>query len=271
MLRLQNGPLGFAVDAACGGRITEFSHQGKNSLYTGQPTWGSTYWPSPQSSWGWPPPAALDANPYSIVKQSPAELIIKSSICPQTHLHVQKRFFNRGAGIAVEYTHTNHSPGALSLAPWEITRVGGGVTLFLGKSTPQAQSTLAMSHDGACWWCEYQVKQQKGEHQKAFISGSEGWLANVFEGLVLLKRFAKVPTKNEAPGEAEIEIYAHGDAAQPYIEVEQQGIYQTLAPGQSAVWTVQWDLLPAPETLLKPLQPAKLAAWIQATINAFEH
>ncbi|RYZ85407.1 MAG: hypothetical protein EOO68_30285 [Moraxellaceae bacterium] len=126
MLRLQNGLLTLAVDAATGGRITEFSYQGKNSLFTGKPAWGSTYWPSPQSSWGWPPPAALDIKPYSVEKHTPTEILIKSAVCPQTHLQVQKRLYINGRGFAVEYTHTNASKGVLSLAPWEITRVGGG-------------------------------------------------------------------------------------------------------------------------------------------------
>ena len=127
-----------------------------------------------------------------------------------------------------------------------------------------------MTHEGHCWLHEYHVEKQKGENQKSFASGSDGWLANVFDGLLLIKRFAKVPLEREAPGEAEIEIYAHGDAAHPYIEVEQQGNYQTLTPGQSSSWTVQWDLLPAPAELIKPFQLAKLAAWIHSTINAFE-
>ncbi|HEY6528364.1 MAG TPA: DUF4380 domain-containing protein [Cellvibrionaceae bacterium] len=267
MLRLQNGLLTLAVDAATGGRITEFSYQGKNSLFAGKPAWGSTYWPSPQSSWGWPPPAVLDIKPYSVEKHTSTEIILKSAVCPQTHLQVQKRIYTHARGFAVEYTHTNTSQAAMNLAPWEITRVGGGITFFLGSSTPHIQSTLALSHDGACWWHEYQVEKQHGENQKAFASGSEGWLANVYHGLLMLKRFTKVPPPNEAPGEAEIEIYAHGERAHPYIEVEQQGAYQTLSAGQSSSWTVQWDLLPAPLDLVQPPQPAKLAAWVQSAIS----
>jgi Domain of unknown function (DUF4380) len=271
MLRLQNGLLGMAVDAQTGGRISEFSYQGKNSLYEGEPVWGSTYWPSPQSSWGWPPPAVLDEQPYAIVKESSSEIVLLSAVCPKTHLQVQKRFVARGHGIAVEYTHTNRSQGVLSLAPWEITRVGGGVTLFIGQSTPIVRSSLAISNDGNCWWHEYRVENQRGENQKAFASGSDGWLANIYNGLVLLKRFTKVPRHCEAPGEAEIEIYAHGDVAHPYVEVEQQGQYQTIAAGQSNSWTVQWDLLPLPAELMHPLQPAELADWIQSALHAFEH
>lgn len=270
MLRLQNGPLVMAVDPAFGGRITEFSYQGKNSLYTGKPVSGSTFWPSPQSSWGWPPPAVLDEKPYTVLKQSAGEVLLQSDVCPQTHLQLQKRFTVTGHGLQVEYTHTNRSQGVLSLAPWEITRVGGGITLFLAQATPSIRSSLALSHEGECWWHEYKVASQRGENLKAFASGSDGWLANVYEGLVMLKRFAKVPHNYEAPGEAEIEIYAHGDPKHPYIEVEQQGHYQTIAAGQSVSWAVQWDLLPAPQTLINPMQPAKLAAWIQATIRNFQ-
>ena len=83
------------------------------------------------------------------------ELVLKSGICPQTHLQVQKRIYAQGRGFAVEYTHTNISQGVLSLAPWGDYPRGRWGNFFLGKSTPQVQSTLALSHDGNCWWHEY--------------------------------------------------------------------------------------------------------------------
>ena len=74
-----------------------------------------------------------------------------------------------------------------------------------------------------------------------------GWLM-CMRGCCCLSASPCVERKR-GPGEAEIEIYAHGDKAHPYIEVEQQGAYQTLAAGQSSSWTVQWDLVPAPADL----------------------
>src|SRR5262245_5729787 len=67
---LQLGDLKMVVDGA---RITEFSLGGTNALVARDDSanYGSTYWPSPQASWCaggvgcWPPPAAIDAQPYS--------------------------------------------------------------------------------------------------------------------------------------------------------------------------------------------------------------
>ena len=59
----------FAVDAAKAGRIVTFSLAGKNVLTAAKNSqdnnWGSTFWPSPQSAWNWPPPAELDPGAYA--------------------------------------------------------------------------------------------------------------------------------------------------------------------------------------------------------------
>src|ERR1700690_2764216 len=69
---LQMGPIKLVIDASVGARITEFSYDGTNVL-TGpdvNPTnYGSTFWPSPQSSWyaatNLPPIPAIDNQPYT--------------------------------------------------------------------------------------------------------------------------------------------------------------------------------------------------------------
>src|SRR5262249_21279555 len=71
---LQLGDLKMVVDGARGARSTEFSLFGENGLVTrdqNSSNYGSTYWPSPQSSWCtagggcWPPPAAVDSQAYT--------------------------------------------------------------------------------------------------------------------------------------------------------------------------------------------------------------
>ena len=53
----------FAVDAAKAGRIVTFSLAGKNILTAAKSSqdnnWGSTFWPSPQSDWNWPPSVVM--------------------------------------------------------------------------------------------------------------------------------------------------------------------------------------------------------------------
>jgi len=43
-----------------------------------------------------------------------------------------------------------------------------------------------------------------------------------------------------APGEAEIQVYVN--QGKTYIEIESQGAYTALAPGESLSWTVRWYL-----------------------------
>src|SRR5947207_14800898 len=57
----------FEVDARTGGRVTALRLGGRN-LLTGPEidpgNFGSTFWTSPQSSWGWPPVPEVDHAEY---------------------------------------------------------------------------------------------------------------------------------------------------------------------------------------------------------------
>jgi hypothetical protein len=86
----------------------------------------------------------------------------------------------------------------------------------------------------------------------------KGWLAYTAKGLLLVKRFDDLSPEQPAPGEAEIQIYVN--RGRTYIELESQGAYQQLQPGESLSWTVRWYLLPydggavPSEALLKKVQ-----------------
>lgn len=58
--------------------------------------------------------------------------------------------------------------------------------------------------------------------------------------LLFVKVFPAVARADQAPGEAEVEIYV--DPAGGFVEVEQQGPYEMIAPGQSSRWTCHWLL-----------------------------
>ena len=57
------------------------------------------------------------------------------------------------------------------------------------------------------------------------------------------KRFADLTPEQPAPGEAEIQVYVN--QGKTYIEIENQGAYTALAPGENLSWTVRWYLKPA--------------------------
>ena len=78
---------------------------------------------------------------------------------------------------------------------------------------------------------------------KIFGNGSNGWLANANNGLLMIKSFDKVAKANVSAGESEIEIYAHHDADQAYIEIEQQSAFVEIPGNDSFVWPVNWSLI----------------------------
>jgi hypothetical protein len=242
------GNLVFAVDAAKAGRIVTFSLAGRNILTAAKNSqdnnWGSTFWPSPQSAWNWPPPAELDPNPYT-ASLSGAVLTMASQTFAALGLSVTKQFsVDASMGVVtIQYGLVNHGTQPLSVAPWEISRVAaGGLTFFpMGDGSPSKgmQDLLNLQMSGGAAWFAYDASAITND-QKVFADGHEGWIAHVGGNLLLVKVFSDTPAAQAAPGEAEIEIYT--DAGHSYIEVENQGAYVSVAPGATSTWTVRWFL-----------------------------
>lgn len=241
-ITLEHGPYTLVVDPANGARIVAFTLNGKNCLTESGPQIGSTFWPSPQDFWGWPPPAVLDSEPYQVA-QAGDEWIFTSEPCPVTHIVLAKMIRPAAQGFSVEYRMYNpvENTQAVSFAPWEITRVDGGLTFYKSATAPLENSNLPIKAIGNTFWHSYKPAGFDN-NLKLFANNSYGWLANIHNGLLLKKSFPKILESQVAPGEAEVEIYAHGDKENPYIEIEQQGAFESISPGQSASWKVLWQL-----------------------------
>lgn len=261
---LHEAPLKLCVDASLGGHIVEFSSAGDNALATSGPEVGSTFWPSPQQAWGWPPPNTLDKALYSVTRRG-ASLELLSAVCERTGLQLKKVFTLEPERLQVEYTMINASEEPLSYAPWEITRIRGGLTFYQSAEPPLAQSSGSAAIMGGCIWHHYRPEAQQ-QNEKLFGNGSSGWLANAHEGLLLIKKFEPVPASAVAPGEAEIEVYGHGDPQQPYIEIEQQGRYQSLLPKEELRWGVTWYLAKLPEHVNIEVGNPQLSQMVNAVL-----
>lgn len=262
---LSFGNTSFEVDANVGGRITSFKSGGVELLADAATTaqayyWGSTFWPSPQSLFNLPPTddtlANIDLNPYS-VKLEGGTLTLTSALNLKAPLLVVTKKFSADVAkeaVVIEYTMTNGGPDAVSVAPWEVTRVAGGGLTFYPENTPPALLNWngdlpPTSLEGGVRW--YQQDISVTSQIKFFANGKDGWLGHVTgknADLLLIKAFPDIAPEQSPAGEAEIEIYA----VPTYVEVEQQGALQTLAPGQSSTpWTVRWYArkLSAPATV----------------------
>ena len=68
---------------------------------------------------------------------------------------------------------------------------------------------------------------------------------------MFVKKFQDLKPSEPAPAEAEIQIYVN--TGKSFVEIEEQGAYTTLNPGEETDWTVRWYLVPQE----LPAEPSK--------------
>lgn len=203
--------------------------------------WGSTFWISPQSLWGWPPVATFDSDPYAILQTSNTELRFGSETAMS--VRVEKT-------VTIEPTLENQvlmnyqilaqaaTPG---MAAWEVTRVNReGLAIF--KARPGSIKTTIGSVDyietaDGFVLVDFDKATQEG---KLIGNGTEGWLAWVHAGTIYAKQYDAVPQDLMAEGEGDIEIYISDKL--PYAELEVQSAAQVLQKGDVIDFTVRWLL-----------------------------
>jgi hypothetical protein len=236
------------VSAKTGGRILDLKIAGTN-LLTGPEVniqnYGSTLWPSPQSSWinGWPPPATLDSEPYE-VKSTDKKLSIISAVDSRFSVKFEKEIAISLADTSIQLVYRIHNPSnrTVQMAPWEVTRVVRGGFTFYPKGDDDIRYDISTADiplqliDGVYWLQD--SNQPRGRAQKSFSDGSEGWTAFAWQNVMLIKKHEDIPSNAHAPDQGEVEIYLSGDSH--YIEVETQGRFSGIAAGKSVTWTMKW-------------------------------
>ena len=203
---------------------------------------GSTFWTSPQKEWNWPPVSEFDKQPYT-VEERDGRLIMTSEPSARLKYRVRKEFSTdvKDKAIVVTYSIINESDEVRQVAPWEITRVpnDGGIIFFdapVDGITP-ADLMAFTEANGAVWY-----KTDEANANRKINADGKGWLAFFNNGLLLLKKFEDLEPSQPAPDEAEIQVYVN--RGKTYIELESQGAYTELQPGERLSWTVHWQLVP---------------------------
>jgi hypothetical protein len=276
---LQMGPIKMVIDGGKGARITEFSFDGVNILTgtdVGGSNYGSTFWPSPQSSWysgkTWPPIPEVDTAAYTgsvngntIQLTSPTATL---GTVANSQFTVTKEFKPVPASGAIDVTYTLKNIGsvAITVAPWEISRVKGqGGLTFFGKGSSEPtygtgydKTNFVVTEADGIYWYKCAVLAKTGS--KCFADGA-GWLAHVTAtNLLFLLTFPDIQPSEAAQGEAEIEFYnkaADGD----YVELEPQGASTTVNAGGMLQWTVRWKLRQVPSSVTVDVGSADLATF----------
>ena len=235
------GDLTMTVDAGQGGKILSFQYKDKEVLSQLQRpnAFGSTFWTSPQVEWNWPPVPEYDTKPFT-AEQKNGALVLTGQESPRYHYRIRKEFRPAGNCIEVKYSIINEAAVERKIAPWEISRVPSEGVIFFdatpGTITPVGLLPVSFQ-DGASW---YQVDEARA-NRKINADGS-GWYAYANDGLILVKGFEDIDGTQPAPKEAEIQVYVN--AGKTFIELEAQGPYTSLKPGEALNWTVRWYLLP---------------------------
>jgi hypothetical protein len=257
-----SGDVSLEIDPEVGGRVTAFARGGQN-LLTGPEVdplnYGSTFWTSPQSDWGWPPIPEIDSLAYEI-RVDDERLVLTGATSQKLGVSVTKIFAFDGArcSASIEYVVTNRTSVPRTLAPWEVTRVRpNGLTFFPTGAGEYSYGTVPLSTRDAAGmtWFEYDAATI-GADSKFFADGSRGLLFHVTaDRSVFIKRFSDTPAEKRAPGQGQIEIYANG--LHTYVELENQGPYGVILPSESISYRVEWFLRRLPDGILaQPGDPA---------------
>lgn len=268
------------LDPGCGGRVARL-RLNETELLVG-PTvhpdnWGSTYWTSPQTDWGWPPVAAVDQEPYGVSVEGDSVVLTSGpALAGAKRLSVTKRFTPRtggarAAGLTVEYVVRNLGEAPFSIASWEISRVPpGGLSFFEAGAQ---EYTLVGPHTilptskrrNLTWFDHRDFVPGRGAKLNADSPGS--WLAHVVRGqphVLFLKRYDPVPLEQQAPGEGVVELYA--DELGSYVEVENQGPFARVEPGATSTYRVDWLLAELPQGLEPEVDDTKLVAFVHSLL-----
>jgi hypothetical protein len=239
---IEFGPYALEIDPTDGGRIVAFSLDGRNVVVPKEESpeaYGSSFWPSPQSDWRWPPPLEWDRRAWKVSVED-RSLVLQSGQAPKLGLSARQRFTADVAhgAVSIELTITNGGTAPRRVAPWQNTRVRPrGLTFYPSSGATLPDSSLKLEPVGGIIWFAHDPAAFK-ESKKSYSDSEEGWVARVDGELLFVKVFSDVPRERIAPGEGEVVLYVHDGGL--FVEVEQQGPYVELAPGASSTWPLHW-------------------------------
>lgn len=235
------GNVTMIVDAANGARITSLKYDTLEVLSQNpMPNmYGSTFWTSPQKEWNWPPVREHDIMRYA-VENGDGMITMTSQLSEKIPLRIKKQFVADEADgcIVVTYSITNEGSVDRKVAPWEITRVPAEGTIFFDASLDSITPSGLMNFEKRDEYVYFDIDQS--EKQRKINADGHGWLSYKHNGLILTKRFQDLTPDQPAPDEGEIQVYVH--QGKVYVELEEQGAYTLLHPGESLDWSVRWYL-----------------------------
>ncbi|BBM02629.1 DUF4380 domain-containing protein [Microbulbifer sp. GL-2] len=260
--------MSIAVETGVGGRVTALRYKGIE-LLSGRDThptnFGSTFWISPQSLWGWPPIAAHDSKPYQILKQSDQELSLAGPMGDGASI---KKHFSLVAPNMLQLDYQLEVTKDFEvLAAWEITRVPSNGHAFAPVNTQSVKTVRGRVdyelHNDVLWLPLDSAKPLV--EGKVIANGSEGWLAYINSGLLYVKLYPAISISQMAPGEGDIELYLSG--AKPYLELEIQSATQMLKAGERLDWRTHWLIMELPHNISVEAGSGSLVNFVRGEVK----
>jgi len=258
----------FEVDPTYGGRISSLKLDNNEILYVDNSgdNYGSTFWPSPQSAWGWPPSVPLNSQAYSGGIQGDFINILSQADNSASYKLKFRKVFSANlsdTSITIDYYMFNTGTSAKSFAPWEITRVPvGGMSFFPDSGSLTGILSPAFERIGDLQWINYTGTLFPGGNNKIFGNCKEGWIAWInSDSAIFIKKFKNIQASEAAAGESEVEYYYNGPGT--YYEIEDQGAYTSIGAKDSLKWTVKWYVRKVSDTVDTSIGSVKLANFVR--------
>lgn len=188
LLSLRAGPVTMTIAPGFGARIIGCQLDGKNVLLEAEAVagtdnannFGATFWPSPQSAWGWPPISEIDQGPYT-AKPIEGGVILESGVgeLPDgARISLTKTIvaLPEISAFDITYVMSNDGERALRLAGWQIARVrAGGLTFFRLGEGGVSEDKLQTVHGDGVQWYEYDPAVVVAQGQKTLPTERVGW------------------------------------------------------------------------------------------------
>ncbi len=237
---------------------------------------GHIYWLGPQKGWWqqqdlnadrrdrkatWPPDPYLTLGKYEILEQTKESVKLRSPQSPVSGIQMTKEISLKDGKVFLKVTAVNIRNKDVSWGIWSNTRLPGNASVYVpvGKEggvlrveftawNPEKERILPYEiTDGFLHFDIPSVAADK-EHvftSKTFIYPSEPLIAAFSNGYLFIKRSSLIPKNTIHPDQSFVEIYKlTGNLKDTLTELEMQGAYAALKPGESMSFEEDWELIP---------------------------
>ena len=239
--------LSVTVDPAYGGRITSLKYGDRELLNTVRDstgfTYGSTAWTSPQSDWGWPPPAVLDSEPYTVTQVKEHSVLVTSALSDEG-FELKKRVLLGGDGeMGLTYWLTYRGDSIATVAPWEVTRLpyGGRIEFYADSVRTEMAADVVESQDS---FRTIYFDERHTAGAKVFADLDSVPATYYYDGFAFEKHTIVTDVREVPTGQAPLEIYL--EPARQFVEFELQGAARILNFGETVALRTKWVIRPSP-------------------------